>query len=57
MSNERPPDLSLFLDILQTLEAIDSQASALGQDVVELWQAVKEAARRGISEFHPQRST
>jgi len=57
VSNERPPDLSLFLDILQTLEAIDSQASALGQDVVELWQAVKEAARRGISEFHPQRST
>lgn len=32
---------------------IDSQARTLGEDVVVLWQAVKEAARRGISKLHP----
>jgi hypothetical protein len=51
------PDLTLFLDIVHTLEAdpmltdtfdeayLDAQAQALGPDVEELWQAIKQAAQ------------
>lgn len=48
--SERPPDLSLFLDLSflpKQLDStfIDAQVQALGEDVIRLWQAIKEAAQ------------
>ncbi len=50
MRNEHPPDLSLFLGTDPALSAgfdqayVDAQASTLGEDVVGIWEAIKEAA-------------
>lgn len=43
MSRKSDPPLSLFFDILQTLETIN--AAQLGEDVAELWQAIKTVAQ------------
>lgn len=57
MPNADRPDLTLFLDTFQYLEAdptlantfdeayLDAQAQALGPDVEELWQSIKQAAQ------------
>jgi hypothetical protein len=49
--DKRDPDLSLFLDILQTLNRIgapyvDERVKRQGKEAIDLWQTIKASAQQ-----------